>query len=70
MAPVFKTLASITVWILFVYGCLGILAGVVLCIMSVAGATVSDSAAILHPSLGVASLILSSVAMWLRRAIE
>ncbi len=70
MPPIFKALVTITVWILFVYGCLGILGGIVLCIMSGAGATVSGSAVVLHPSIGVASLILSSVAAWLRRGLE
>jgi hypothetical protein len=70
MPAIFKALASITVWILFVYGCLGVLGGVILCIMSVLGTKVSGPAVPLHPSIGVASLILSSVATWLRKALQ
>ena len=70
MPPIFKALASVTVWILFVYGCLAVLGGVVLCGMTIGGAKVPDLAALLHPTIGVASLILSSVATWFRKALQ
>jgi len=38
--------------------------------MSVLGMKVSGPAMALHPSIGVASLILSSVAAWLRKALQ
>ena len=66
MPSIFKALASITVWILFVYGCLAVLGGLVLCAMSVSGAKVNDISALVHPCVGVASLILSVVAAWFR----
>jgi len=65
MPPIFKALATIAVWILFVFGCLGILGGLVFCFMRV-----SSPAALLHPCIGVGSLILSVVAMQLRKGLE
>jgi len=70
MPAIFRALASITVWILFVYGCLGVLGGLILCIMSVVGTKVSGPAVAFHPSIGVGSLILSSAAAWLRKALQ
>ena len=71
MPPIFKAMVSITVWVLFIYGCLGVLGGLVLCIMRVSGGTtVPFYVALLHPFIGVSSLILSAVAAWLRKALE
>jgi hypothetical protein len=65
MPQIFKVLVSIAVWILFVYGCLGVIGGLVVCGMRVHGV-----AALVHPLVGIASLILSCVAAWLRKKLE
>jgi hypothetical protein len=37
MPPIFKALASIAAWVLFVYGWLGILGGLIICGMKTTG---------------------------------
>ena len=65
MPPIFKALATISAWVLFVYGWLGILGGLVICGMKTTG-----SVAWLHIFSGVASLVLSVVVMRLRQKME
>lgn len=65
MPSIFKVLATIAVWILFVYGCLAILGGLIVCGMQTTGLV-----GWLHLFSGVASLILSLVAMKLRKDLE
>jgi len=65
MPPILKTLASITVWVLFVYGLLAVVGGLVIC-----GMQTSSQVAWIHQFIGVGSLILSSVAAWLRKALQ
>jgi hypothetical protein len=65
MPPIFKALATIAVWVLFVYGWLGILGGLVICGMKTTG-----SVEWLHIFSGVASLVLSVVVMRLRQKME
>jgi hypothetical protein len=65
MPPVFKTLATITAWVLFIYGWLGILGGLGCCVMRISG-----PCAMLHPCIGVASLTLSVVVMKLRQGMR
>lgn len=63
MPPIFKALASITVWILFINGCAGLLHWLIQHI-------VSGGACIFLLGMGVASLFLSVVAMKLRQMLE
>jgi hypothetical protein len=65
MPPIFKTLATITVWVLFVYGGLAILGGLIICGMQTTGFV-----GWFHQFVGIASLILSVVAMKLRKGLE
>jgi hypothetical protein len=65
MPPIFKKFATITVWVLFIYGCLAILGGLIICGMKTTGLV-----GWFHQFVGIASLILSSVAAWLRKALE
>jgi hypothetical protein len=65
MPPIFKALTTIAAWVLFVYGWLGILGGLGCCMMKISG-----PCALLHPCIGVASLILSVVAMKLRQGMR
>jgi len=69
MPPVFKAIVSIIVWVLFIYGFLGVIGGVTVCFMGASGGQVSAVAAVIHPAIGVASLILAAVAAWLRKAL-
>jgi len=65
MPPVFKTLASITVWILFINGCIAIIASPIVRIAT--GEVLGPMAAW---AIGVTSLILAVVAMKLRQTLE
>jgi hypothetical protein len=65
MPPVFKALATIAAWVLFIYGWLGILGGLVICGMQTAGLV-----GWLHAFVGVASLVLSVVVMKLRQGMR
>ncbi len=71
MPPIFKALASITVWILFIFGCLSLLGGF--------GRTFGASVGMESPELslvsayfgyGILSLVLSVVTMKLRQMLE
>ncbi|MBI4266915.1 MAG: hypothetical protein HY668_00925 [Chloroflexi bacterium] len=67
MPSVFKTLASITVWILFIFGCLSLLAGFV----RLAGASGSSLPLIAaYFGYGIISLTLSVVTAKLRQMLE
>ena len=63
MPPIFKALASITVWILFVTGCLVILTCLPLPYLDFGGNWQ-------RLAVGVASLVLSVVTMKLRKSLE
>ena len=67
MPPIFKALISITVWILFVKGCIGILAGTIT--VSMAGA-VPPLAGVAECGVGVVALVLAAVAAWIRQKLE
>ena len=67
MPPIFKALATIAAWILFISGCLGVVLPAV--------ARLIGGEAVALPSLiawviGITSLILSVVAMKLRQMLE
>ncbi len=65
MPSIFKTLASITVWILFIFGCLSLLGGFARAFMGGELRLVSA-----YFGYGILSLILSVVAARLRKALE
>jgi hypothetical protein len=65
MPPIFKALASITAWILFIMGCLGIV------LMGVARITKGDTPDVpIVWGLAVFSLLAGVVAMKLRHTLE
>lgn len=72
MPPIFKALASIVVWILFVFGCVALLGG----LMRAIGTGLELLPASPRPVIGayfsggILSLILSVVAMKLRLSME
>lgn len=70
MPSVFKALASITVWVLFVFGLLALVAGFGRIIAAGAGAA-SPAVDLMSAyfGFGVASLFLSVVAMKLRQML-
>ena len=71
MPPIFKALASITVWILFIWGCVTILTTTVSYYWGVAEGDYSPSIASLASwGVGVAELVLSVVCMKLRQMLE
>jgi hypothetical protein len=72
MPQIFKALATITVWILFVLGCLTLLAGFGRIIGAAADLTPAPSVQLMRAYFGsgIASLILSVVAMKLRQLLE
>jgi hypothetical protein len=51
--------------VLFIYGCLAIVGGLITC-----GMKATELVGWIHQFIGVASLILSSVAAWIRKALE
>ena len=66
MPPIFKALATITVWILFVYGCIGVL----FCCGGIAHRVGGTPLIIGSWIASVLSLILAVVAMKLRKMLE
>ena len=77
MPPIFKALSSITVWVLFIVGWLGVLAGVAgaigistgLFLVPSAGATVL-TVIVAAFGVGVACFILSAYAIKLRQMLK
>ena len=70
MSPVFKTLASITVWVLFVSGCITVSVTTLNWIAIVGLIGKPDPAMFTGWGLGTAQLILSVVAARLRQMLE
>ena len=67
MPPIFKALATITAWFLFIWGLvLVVVDGLVLSLIG----QISMTEAYLATGLGIASLILSVCAMKLRQMLE
>ena len=69
MPPVFKTLASISVWILFILGCALIIVNLVMWAGAGFGTEDWQSVAV-YDALGVTCIFLSVVAMKLRKTLE
>ena len=70
MPPVFKTLTSITVWVLFVSGCITGLVTTLNWIVTVGIIGTPDPAMFTGWGLGTAQFILSVVAAKLRQMLE
>ncbi len=73
MPPIFKALCSITVWILFVFGCLALLGGfgrIVGYALNMATGWESGRLIGAYFVMGILSLILSAVAMKIRKSLE
>jgi hypothetical protein len=68
MPSVFKALATIAVWVLFIFGLLRLAIGLVMAFTS--GPEQAAMGAYLDFAVGVGSLILSVVAMRLRQAMK
>ncbi len=71
MPPIFKALATITVWVLFIWGCVTILSATVGYYWNVAEGDYSPTIASLASwGIGTAELVLSVVCMKLRKMLE
>jgi hypothetical protein len=68
MSPKFKKLGTAIVWILFVFGLLRLIIGLVYAFSS--GPEAPPTHAFYDFAVGVGSLILSAVAMKIRRALD
>lgn len=69
MPNVFKTLTSISVWVLFIHGLIAIIWGGTDMFIFTGGWQLTPLAAIAC-SIGTANLILAAVAAWLRKKME
>ena len=67
MPSVFKALATITVWVLFVFGFLRLLIGVAMAFAS--GREAAPIVAYLDFAVGVGSMTLAAVVMWIRQKL-
>ena len=67
MPPVFKALVSITVWILFIHGCICLVHSGVIATTS---GIVPPLALQVGASVGIGSLILAAVAAKIRQMLE
>ena len=70
MPPIFKALASITVWVLFIWGCVTILSTTVGYYVGIGIGNPPTVAIYMGWGLGTAQLILAVVAMKLRQMLE
>jgi bacteriorhodopsin len=68
MPTIFKSLTTIVAWVLFVFGLLRLLIGLVMAFAS--GPTLPPTQTYLDFAVGIASLSLSAVVMQLRRKLE
>ena len=67
MPSIFKALATITVWVLFVFGFLRLLIGVAMAFA--AGREAAPIVAHLDFAVGVGSMTLAAVVMWIRQKL-
>jgi hypothetical protein len=68
MPPIFKALASITAWVLFIFGMIRLIIALIYAFTS--GPIHPDATTYFDFALGVGSLVLSVVVMKLRRTLE
>ena len=68
--PIFKALASISAWILFVFGCLGLIPIAIVC-LTVTGFTGTDTSQLTTDFVAIAFFLVASVVvMRLRQKME
>ena len=70
MPSIFRALASISVWILFIVGCSWLLVNLISWTAAEVGTTEDWQAGVAAEALGIAAIILSVVAMKLRKDLE
>ncbi len=71
MPQIFKALASITVWILFIFGCLSLLGGFARTFGAGAGMESPELSLVsAYFGYGIVSLVLSVVTMKIRKSLE
>ncbi len=70
MPNIFKALASITVWVLFIWGCVAILSATVCYYVNIGVGDPPTPTHIMSWGLGTAQLVLSVVCMRLRKGME
>jgi hypothetical protein len=72
MLSIFKVLATITAWILFIFGFLALIGGIVVSIEPTTGVTAMPKALLAwaHFGYGTINLVLSVVIMKLRQMLE
>ena len=70
MPPIFKALATITVWILFIWGCVTILSASINWLVFVGFTSEPPICAFMGWGLGAVELILAVVVMRLRQKME
>jgi len=67
MPPIFKAIVSITVWILFIHGCICLIhCGVI----AMTSGIVPPLALPANAGVGIVSLILAAVAAWIRQKLQ
>jgi uncharacterized membrane protein YqgA involved in biofilm formation len=70
MPPVFKAVVTISVWVLFIKGCLAVLTSTLLVLMAQPMATgVTPLGGVAMGGIGVVALVLACVAAWIRQKI-
>lgn len=70
MPPIFKALITISVWVLFIKGWLGILAGTHYVTRAMIAGATPPMVGVAECGVGIAALILSVVAAKLRQKVE
>ena len=72
MPPIFKALATIAAWVLFVVGLLTLVTGLSRIASAGMGASSSPALALMHAyfAYGIGALFLSVLAMKMRKALE
>jgi len=70
MPPIFKALASITVWVLFIWGCVTILSTTVGYYVNIGAGNPPTIGIFMGWGVAIAELILAVCAMKLRKMLE
>ena len=69
MPPIFKALISISVWLLFIKGCVGIIVAAIVNISAMSGES-TPIAGGLYCAVSSFAFILACVAAWLRKQVD
>ena len=67
MTNIFKVLSTIIVWVLFIFGLLRLLIGLIMAFTS--GPNLPDVSIYLDFAVGIGSLVLSVLVMWLQKKL-